>query len=142
VPGEQPIRVLVVDDDYIVADSLALIVRGRGFESRAVYSGEDAAEVALTWKPDAVIADVIMGKLDGVALAAYLAQVLPSCKVLLISGNLDAAEMMNESNQPGHTFPLLAKPVHPDHIFEFLGSSSYEASNRPCNAVTLARLTT
>ena len=130
MPSDQaPIRVLVVDDDHLVADSLALIVRGRGFESRAVYSGEDAVDVALTWKPDAVIADVIMGKLDGVALATYLAQVLPSCKVLLISGNLDAAEMMNESNDPGHIFPLLAKPVHPDHIFEFLGSSSHEASN-------------
>ena len=89
MPGEQPIRVLVVDDDRIIADSLALIVRGRGFESRAAYSGEDAAELALTWQPDAVIADVIMGKLDGVALAVYLAQALPSCKVLLISGNLD-----------------------------------------------------
>jgi DNA-binding NtrC family response regulator len=129
VPGDQaPIRVLVVDDDHIVADSLALIVRGRGFESRAVYSGEDAAELALTWKPDAVIADVIMGKLDGVALAAYLAQVLPSCKVLLISGNLDAAQLMNDSKEAGSTFPLLAKPVHPDHIFSFLGPSSPEAS--------------
>jgi CheY-like chemotaxis protein len=125
---QAPIRVLVVDDDRLVADSLALIVRGRGFESRAVYSGEEAVDIALTWKPDAVIADVIMGKLDGVALATYLAQVLPACRVLLISGNLDAAEMMNDSNQPGRVFPLLAKPVHPDHIFEFLGSSSRETS--------------
>jgi DNA-binding NtrC family response regulator len=128
VPGEQPTRVLVVDDDHLVADSLALIVRGRGFESRAAYCGEDAVDLALTWKPDAVIADVIMGKLDGVALATYLAQVLPSCKVLLISGNLDAAELMNESNEPGHTFPLFAKPVHPDHIFEFLRSPGKSAS--------------
>lgn len=129
MPDDHPTRVLVVDDDHIVADSLALIVRGRGFESRAVYSGEDAAELALTWKPDAVIADVIMEKMDGVALANYLGQVLPSCKVLLISGNLDAAEFMNESSEPRQSFPLLAKPVHPDHIFEFLGSSSPEASN-------------
>ncbi len=123
-----PVRVLVVDDDHLVADSLALIVRGRGFESRAAYSGEDAAELALTWKPDAVIADVILGKLDGVALAAYLAEVLPSCRVILISGNPGAAELLNESNEPGKTFPLLAKPVHPDHIFEFLGTSTREAS--------------
>lgn len=123
-----PIRVLVVDDDQIIADSLALIVRGRGFEARAVYSGEDAADVALTWKPDAVISDAIMGKVDGVALAAYLAQILPSCKVLLISGNLDAAQLLNDSKEFGPAFPLLAKPVHPDSIFEFLGPSSSEAS--------------
>ncbi len=124
-----PVRVLVVDDDHLVADTLALIVRGRGFETRAVYSGEDAADVALAWKPDAVIADVIMGKLDGVALSAYLGQVLPSCKVLLISGNPDAADLLNETKEPRQTVPLLAKPVHPDHIFEFLGFSSHEATN-------------
>ncbi len=129
MPGEQPIRVLVVDDDRLVADTLALIVRGRGFESRAVYSGEDASEVALAWKPDAVIADVIMGKLNGVAFAAYLSEVLPSCKVILISGNPGAAEFLNQSSETGKTFPVLAKPVHPDYIFEFLGPSSREASN-------------
>lgn len=62
---ETPTRVLVVDDDRIVADSLSLILRGRGFDSRAAYSGEDAAEIAHLWEPDAVISDVMMGKMDG-----------------------------------------------------------------------------
>lgn len=123
-----PVRVLVVDDDHLVADTLALIVRGRGFESRAAYSGEDAADVALAWKPDAVIADVIMGKLNGLALAAYLGELLPSCKVILMSGDPAAAELLNDSDEAGHTFPLLAKPVHPDQIFDFLGPSSRQAS--------------
>jgi DNA-binding NtrC family response regulator len=118
-----PTRVLVVDDERVVADSLALILRGRGFESRATYSGEDAAEVALDWKPDAVISDVIMGKMDGVALAVLLAQALPSCKVLLITGNNATAELINQSKLHGHDFPLLAKPFHPDHILNFIGSS-------------------
>lgn len=79
MPNEDyPMRVLVVDDEHVVADSLALILKARGFEARAIYSGEDAAELALTWKPDAVISDVVMGKMDGVALAIYLARTLPS----------------------------------------------------------------
>ncbi|HEV2323861.1 MAG TPA: response regulator [Terracidiphilus sp.] len=114
-------RVLVVDDEHVVADSLALILKARGFEARAIYSGEDAAELALTWKPDAVISDVVMGKMDGVALAIYLARTLPSCKVLLISGNIATEQLINESKKQGHDFPILAKPFRPESIFEFFG---------------------
>jgi DNA-binding NtrC family response regulator len=117
-------RVLVVDDERIIADTLSLILRERGFDARAVYSGEDAAELALTWTPDAVIADVIMGKMDGVALAIYLAKALPSCKVLLISGNIATERLINESKQRGHDFPILAKPFPPESMFDFLGLSS------------------
>lgn len=118
-----PFRILVVDDEPIIADSLALILRGRGFDSRAVYSGEDAAELALTWEPEAVIADVIMGKMNGVALAIYLAQTLPSCKVLLMSGNLATGDLISESKKLGHNFPVLAKPFPPESIFNFLCQS-------------------
>jgi CheY-like chemotaxis protein len=120
-PSEDPIRVLVVDDERVVADSLALILRGRGFDARAVYSGEDAAEIALGWKPHALVSDVVMGKMDGVALAVYLSQVLPSCKVLLISGNIATEHLLNESKKLGHNFPILAKPFPPESIFEFFG---------------------
>jgi CheY-like chemotaxis protein len=116
-------RVLVVDDEHVIADSIALILRGRGFDSRAVYSGEDAAELALTWKPDAVISDVVMGKMDGVSLAIYLAQALPSCKVLLTSGNNATSQLLDESKKLGHDFPILAKPFRPECVFEFLSQS-------------------
>jgi CheY-like chemotaxis protein len=124
MPSERsPIRVLVVDDERIIADSLALILQGRGFDCRAVYSGEDAAELVLTWKPDAVIADVVMGKMTGVDLAIFLARTLPSCKVMLISGNVATEQLIDESKKLGHDFPILAKPFHPESIFEFLAAS-------------------
>lgn len=115
----------MVDDERIIADSIALILKGRGFDSRAIYSGEDAAELALTWKPDAVIADVVMGKMNGVALAIYLAQALPSCKVLLISGNIATSQLLDESKKLGHDFPILAKP------FPLNASSNFSASRAP-----------
>jgi CheY-like chemotaxis protein len=122
MPSQQDsYRVLVVDDERLIADSLALILRTRGYDACAAYSGEQAAEIALDWQPDAVIADVIMGKMDGVALAIYLGQALPDCKVLLISGNLATEQLLAESKKLGHEFPILPKPIHPDSIFEFLG---------------------
>lgn len=123
-----PIRVLVVDDEHIIADSFALILRGQGFDARAVYSGEEAAEVAHLWPPDAVITDVIMGRMDGVALAIYLAQTLPSCKVLLMSGNAATQDLVDASRKLGHDFPILAKPFHPQSLLDFLALLSAAGS--------------
>ncbi|HEV2136516.1 MAG TPA: response regulator [Terracidiphilus sp.] len=121
-------RVLVVDDEHIVADSLARILRGRGLNARAVYCGEDAAEIAIQWQPDAVISDVVMGKMDGVALAIFLSQSLPACRVLLISGNAATERLIDESKRLGHDFPILAKPFRPESIFEFFDLSGVVGS--------------
>ena len=124
MPTGHNTKVLVVDDERVTADSLALILRGRGFDSRAVYSGEEAAVLAPEWKPDAVITDVVMGKMDGVALSNYLAHTLPDCRVLLISGHNDAEALIDEGKSQGRELPFLAKPFHPDSLLEFLGPAS------------------
>lgn len=114
------LRVLVVDDERLIADSLAQILRARGFDCRALYSAEEVVELAPTWKPDLVITDVIMGPLNGVALAIYLGQVLPSCKVVLMSGNLATPQLISEAGQQAREFPILAKPFHPEEMFKIV----------------------
>lgn len=120
--NEQAPRALIVDDEQLVADTLVLILRSRGYDAHAVYCGEDAAEFAIEWKPDIVITDVVMGSMDGVALAIYLAQVLPSCKVVLMSGNMAAADFIAEAANRGQQFPVLAKPFPPDSLLSLLGA--------------------
>lgn len=119
-----PVRILVVDDERIIADTLVRILAGRGYDSRAVYSGEDAAECAIEWKPDHVITDVVMEKMDGIVLAIYLARELPACRVLLMSGHIGTEELLAAAKKLGHEFPILAKPFHPERVFEFLAVSA------------------
>lgn len=121
---EASIRVLVVDDNRIVADSLSLVIRGRGFDSRAAYSGESAVQLALAWEPHAAIVDAIMRPMDGVSLAVLLAKQLPACRVLLMSGNPDSGQLLKNSEKLGHNFPFLAKPFDLHSIFEFLDAIS------------------
>ena len=52
-------RVLVADDEQVIANTLAIILNQAGFEARAVYSGEKAIEALDTFKPDMMISDVI-----------------------------------------------------------------------------------
>jgi YesN/AraC family two-component response regulator len=69
-----------------------------------------------------VISDVVMPGMNGVDLAVYFEHQHPECKVLLISGNAVAGTLLQESAKLGHLHQILAKPVHPGQILEFLAN--------------------
>jgi len=106
-------RVLVVDDEQVIADTLARILDLNGYEASAVYSGTAAVESARSLQPDLVISDVIMQDMNGIEAAIHIRGFLPSCKILLFSGQAATADLLENARAQGHEFEILAKPVHP-----------------------------
>src|ERR1017187_9089582 len=78
-------KVLVADDERVIADTLAMILNQSGFDAHAVYSGEKAIELAPTFQPDMLISDVIMADLNGIDAAIRIRALLPGIKILLFS---------------------------------------------------------
>lgn len=118
-------RVLVVDDEKVIADTLAMIVQSQGFTAQISYSAEEAIEVAAEFYPQVLISDVGLPRMNGIDLACHFASALPECKVLLNSGNLATGEMLACARAKGYqSFTVLAKPVHPSEILEFLKTCS------------------
>ena len=110
--GRKP-RVLVVDDEQVIADTLAKILDLNGYEASAVYSGTAAVESARSLQPDLVISDVIMQDMNGIEAAIHIRGFLPTCKILLFSGQAATADLLENARAQGHEFEILAKPVHP-----------------------------
>lgn len=117
--GVKP-KVLVVDDERIIADSLAMILNQSGFEARAVYSGEKAVEQASAFEPQMLITDVIMADLNGIDAAIQIRAILPQVKVLLFSGQAATADLLEKARAQGYEFEILAKPVHPQDLLSRL----------------------
>jgi CheY-like chemotaxis protein len=109
-------KVLVVDDERVIADTLAMILTQSGFEAQAVYSGEKAVELAATFAPDMLITDVIMADLNGIDAAIMIRSLLPKIKVLLFSGQAATADLLEKARAKGYEFEILAKPVHPQDL--------------------------
>ena len=109
-------RVLVADDERVIADTLALILNKSGFEATAVYSGEEAIETAKTLQPDVLISDVIMFGLNGIDAAIKIRKIWPACKVLLLSGQNSTADLLDEASNQGHDFEIIAKRVPPSDL--------------------------
>ena len=79
-------RVLLVDDDSIVLDTLCQILEGAGYEVQAANGGAMGLEFYQGQRPDVVITDVIMPEMDGIEFIQNLRLIDPLVKVIAISG--------------------------------------------------------
>lgn len=94
-------KVLVVDDERVIADTLAIILNQHGFDAAAVYTGTEAVERARSVKPDLVISDVIMPDMNGIETAIHIRKFLPGCKILLFSGQAATADLLETARARG-----------------------------------------
>ncbi|MYT20648.1 response regulator [Streptomyces sp. SID7760] len=83
------IRVLLADDDPVIrAACTALLSLEGDMEIVAqAATGPQAIELALTHVPDVAVLDLRMPGRDGLAVAARLAQLLPACKTMIVTGH-------------------------------------------------------
>ncbi len=109
-------KVLVVDDEHTVADTLSRIFSTNGYEARAAYSAEQAIEISVEWIPNLFVIDVILPRMNGIDLAILLQEQFPKCRLILFSGQASTAELLTDAVTKGHNFEILAKPVHPSEM--------------------------
>lgn len=110
-------KVLVVDDDPLLADTTRELLELSGFEAMAAYDGEEALRVAEAFAPDVLLSDVVMPGINGVQLASALRVRLPRIQILLISGQTMTRELIGAGE---NEFELLAKPIAPANLIRRL----------------------
>ncbi|HZQ21812.1 MAG TPA: response regulator [Terriglobales bacterium] len=115
-------RVLIVDDERSVADTLVMILQREGHEAASAYNGSAALQKLESFVPDCVISDVIMPGMNGTELCAIIEKKHPACHILLFSGQASTNELVEKARSHGHNWELLAKPLDPDELLGKLAS--------------------
>ena len=107
-------KVLVADDEQVIANTLAVILNQAGFDAHAVYSGEEALDALDNFQPDMLITDVIMTGITGIEVGIAVRARLPNCKVMLFSGQAATASLLEKARHEGHEFEVhrQARPSH------------------------------
>lgn len=120
VSGRRRQLVLVVDDEPIIAETLLEILRHEGFDAHSASDGLEAVEKASDLKPDIVLADVAMPRLNGIEAAKRIMASLPRTRVVLFSGQAESADLLMRAREQGYEFEVLAKPIKPDQLLRTL----------------------
>jgi CheY-like chemotaxis protein len=113
--------VLIVDDEHLIADTLAEILNDSGdFLAVAVYDGATALERLCNAAVDILITDVVMPEMNGIELAKAIRSMWPKTRIVLFSGQAQTRDLMKQAEHEGHVFELWTKPIHPDEVLNRL----------------------
>lgn len=114
-------KILVVDDEHIIANTLVQILAANGYAASAAYSADEALQkIDGDGCPDLLLTDVVMPGTNGVDLAIRMRQKCSKVKITLISGNAHTPTLVDEARSKGFEFTLLPKPLHPRALLQHL----------------------
>ena len=113
-------RILVVDDEALIADTIVQILNRNGFIAEAAYGGREAIAAARLSSPELILSDVLMPHVDGVEAAITIQKFLPDARIVLFSGQAATVEILARARKRGYHFELLAKPLHPTQLIKHL----------------------
>ena len=124
-------RILVIDDDDLVRDTLARILVRGGYEAVSAKSGREGIARFRENPPDLIVTDVIMPDQDGIETIVELRQMDPALPIIAISGGgrakamqfLDAAEKLGANK-------VLSKPVKQADLLAVIAELLSRAADR------------
>ena len=107
-------KILLVDDDPGLLRLLSIRLRAEQYEVEAVESAEKALSVLSRFRPDLVISDLRMDKMDGIGLLKELQTRSPGLRVLIMTahGTIPDAVVATQSG----AFGFLTKPIDKDEL--------------------------
>jgi two-component system response regulator YesN len=114
-------RLLIVDDEFYTRQGILsdLDFRALGIDDVAeADDGLNALEVARSLKPDIVLADVRMPRMDGVAMSIELRKAYPRCRIVFMSGHADK-EYLKGAIEVG-ALRYIEKPFRTEELREAL----------------------
>ncbi len=109
-------RVLLVDDDPGLLRLLSIRLRAESYEVEAVESAEKALSVLNRFRPELVITDLRMDKMDGIGLLKELQTRAPGLRVIIITAHGTIPDAVT-ATQSG-AFGFLTKPIDKDELIE------------------------
>ena len=112
------VRVAVIDNEHIIADTLAEILRQHGYEAKPHYNGESALVDAGWFRPDVVMSDIQIGKIDGIETALRIRKTQPQCRIILFTASPVGQDLYQKIDDLG--FEFLRRPLQPLGVLALL----------------------
>lgn len=108
-----PLQVLIVEDEPIEAEMLALLLRDAGYGAHSVENLEGALEVMGKQRIDLIISDYYLSESNGVEVLQHLRRLSPDVPRIMVSGADESAVVIRAVNLAG-ILAFLPKPVEPE----------------------------
>lgn len=115
-------KVLVVEDEFGLQETLRDIFRMEGYDVRVAIDGEKGYQAFLEFKPDLIFTDVVMPNMSGIELVKKVRQDHPQIKVIYMSGFFGLRNLKRDLNEDvlKYGYPCLSKPFKISAMLELV----------------------
>ncbi|MGW2331195.1 response regulator transcription factor [Streptomyces sp. NPDC001700] len=128
--GDQPARILIVDDEPAVREALQRSLAFEGYATETAVDGVDALEKAVTYDPELIVLDVLMPRMDGLTAARRLRATGVTVPVLMLTARDTVGDRVTGLDAGADDY--LVKPFELDELLAriraLLRRSSYAAA--------------
>ena len=128
-PAQSPLRILIVDDNRTIVESLKMLLDMKGNTTQAAYDGLEAVELAERWRPEVILLDIGLPKMDGYEVCRRIRREPWGRGMMVFAvtalGHDDAVTKSQHSGFDMH----LVKPVEPEILLTVLDVA--RAQRRP-----------
>jgi DNA-binding NtrC family response regulator len=110
----EPIRILIVDDEEVVRDSLASWFREEGYEVDVAGSGKEALRMISEAEWDVYLLDIKMPGMDGLELQRRIREHVPGATIIIMTAYASVESAVEALKQGAHDY--ITKPFDPEDL--------------------------
>ena len=115
-------KILIVDDEPVVRESLTQWFESEGYEVRAAASGKEALTLLAGYEADVALIDIKMPGMDGIELQSHLRDADPELAVIVMTGYSSVETAVQALKQGAYDY--ITKPVDPDELTHLVGKAA------------------
>lgn len=91
-------KILIIEDEKLLADSLKLMLESKGFEAEAVYDGDSGEQYAMLNIYDLIILDIMLPKQNGYQVAKKIREKKNAVPILMLTARSDIEDKVSGLN--------------------------------------------
>jgi DNA-binding NtrC family response regulator len=118
------IKILVIDDDKMIVQSIQEVLELAGYDTDASYSGKDAIERIKDEDFNVVLCDIMLPDILGTEVLANIHKLKPRVKVIMITGFASLDNAVLSLNLGASAY--IMKPVNPDNLLKVISNKLHE----------------
>jgi CheY-like chemotaxis protein len=103
-------KILVVDDNPLLADEIQKILKDDGLEVMSASDGLDGYSTYLVFKPDIILTDIQMPRKNGLEMMKHIRVHTPMIKTIYMSGNIDSYQPLLMEEKKRYPVTFIEKP--------------------------------
>jgi CheY-like chemotaxis protein len=103
-------KILVVDDNPLLADEIQKILKDDGLEVMSASDGLDGYSTYLDFKPDIILTDIQMPRKNGLEMMKRIRVHTPMIKTIYMSGNIDSYQPLLMEEKKRYPVTFIEKP--------------------------------